>query len=172
MDGSANAKPGQNTPIRPPFIGCLQDWPQHGKALPEDEQTLFEIRDHPDFPGERLVACRNPRLAGHRARVRQELLEATEKALAKIAARVEGGTLRGEVINTKKMKKHFRLDIAATGFGFSRDRDSIDAEAALDGIYIIRTSLGDDDMDAEECVRGCKALTRADQLIEGLPPWI
>ncbi len=139
---------------------------------PEHEQTLFEIRDHPDFPGERLVACRNPRLAGHRARVRQELLEATEKALAKIAARVEGGTLEGEadiglavgeVINTKKMKKHFDVDIAATSFSFRRKQESIDAEAALDGIYIIRTSLGDDDMDAEECVRGYKALTRVER---------
>ncbi len=146
---------------------------------PEEEQTLFEIRDHPDFPGERLVACRNPRLAGHRARVRQELLEATEKALAKIAGRVEGGTLEGEadiglavgeVINTKKMKKHFDVDIAATGFGFSRDRDSIDAEAALDGICVIRTSLGDDDMDAEECVRGCKALTRVERAFRCLKP--
>ena len=146
---------------------------------PEHEQTLFEIRDHPDFPGERLVACRNPRLAGHRARVRQELLEAAEKALAKIAGRVEGGTLRGEadiglavgeVINTKKMKKHFDVDIAATSFSFSRDRDSIDAEAALDGIYIIRTSLGAEDMVAEECVRGCKALTRVERAFRCLKP--
>jgi len=139
---------------------------------PGHEQTLFEIRDHPDFPGERLVACRNPRLAGHRDRVRQELLEATEMALSKIAARVKGGTLAGEagiglavgeVVNRKKMKKHFHLDITATGFGFRRRQDSIDAEAALDGIYVIRTSLEPGDMEAAECVRSYKRLTRVER---------
>ena len=139
---------------------------------PEHEQTLFEIRDHPDFPKERLVACRNPRLAGHRDRVRQELLKATEKALAEIVTRVEGGTLEGEagiglavgeVINKRKVKKHFDVDITATSFSFRRKQQSIDAEAALDGIYIIRTSLGSDDMAAPECVRNYKRLTRVER---------
>ncbi len=139
---------------------------------PEHEQTLFEIRDHPDFPDERLVACRNPRLAGHRDRVRQELLKATEKALAEIVARVEGGTLEGEadiglavgeVINKKKVKKHFHVDITRTSFSFRRKQQSIDAEAALDGIYIIRTSLGSEDMAAPECVRNYKRLTRVER---------
>ena len=139
---------------------------------PEQEQTLFEIQDHPDFPGERLVACRNPRLAGHRDRVRQELLKATEKALAEIVTRVEGGTLEGEadiglavgeVINKKKVRKHFHVDITATSFSFRRKQQSIDAEAALDGIYIIRTSLGSEDMAAEECVRSYKRLTRVER---------
>ncbi len=144
---------------------------------PEHERTLFEIRDHPDFPGERLVACRNPRLAGHRGRVRQELLEATERALSEIAARVEGGTLKGEagiglavgeVINRRRMKKHFDLDITATGFGFRRRQESIDAEAALDGIYVIRTSLGPDDMEAAECVRSYKRLTSVERAFRNL----
>ncbi len=139
---------------------------------PEHEQTLFEIRDHPDFPKERLVACRNPRLAGHRDRVRQELLKATEKALAEIVTRVEGGTLKGEadiglavgeVINKRKVKKHFHVDITGTSFSFRRKQQSIDAEAALDGIYIIRTSLGSEDMAAAECVRNYKRLTRVER---------
>ncbi len=144
---------------------------------PEHERTLFEIRDHPDFPGERLVACRNPRLAGRRDRVRQELLEATERALSEIAARVEGGTLKGEagiglavgeVINRRRMKKRFDLDISATGFGFRRRQESIDAEAALDGMYVIRTSLGPDDMEAAECVRSCKRLTSVERAFRNL----
>ena len=130
---------------------------------PGHGQTLFEIRDHPDFPGERLVACRNPRLAGHRDRVRQEPLEATEMALSKIAARVKGGTLAGEAVNRKKMKKRFHLGITATGFGFRRRQDAIDAEAAPDGIHVIRTSLGPGDMEAAECVRSCKRLTRVER---------
>ena len=139
---------------------------------PEHEQTLFEIRDHPDFPKERLVACRNPRLAGHRDRVRQELLKATEKALSEIVTRVEGGTLKGEadiglavgqVINKRKVKKHFHVDITATSFSFRRKQQSIDAEAALDGIYIIRTSLKSGDMAAAECVRNYKRLTRVER---------
>ena len=144
---------------------------------PGHEQTLFEIRDHPDFPGERLVACRNPRLAGHRDRVRQELLEATEKALSEIVARVEGGTLAGEaeiglavgeVINRRKVKKHFDVDITGTGFGFRRRQESIDAEAAIDGMYVIRTSLGADDMAAADCVRNCKRLTRVERAFRNL----
>ena len=140
---------------------------------PEHEQTLFEIRDHPDFPKERLVACCNPRLAGHRDRVRQELLKATEKALAEIVTRVEGGTLEGRGRHrsrrrrghqqAKKIKKHFDVDITATSFSFRRKQQSIDAEAALDGIYIIRTSLGSDDMAAPECVRNYKRLTRVER---------
>ncbi len=131
-------------------------------------QTLFEIQDHPDFPGERLVACRNPRPAGHRGRVRQEPPAATEAALSEIAARVRRGTLEGEaniglavgeVINRRKMRKHFRLDIAANGFSFRRRQESIDAGAALDGIYVIRTSPGPGDMEAAECVRSYKRLT-------------
>ncbi len=144
---------------------------------PEHERTLFEIRDHPDFPGERLVACRNPRLAGRRDRVRQELLKATEKALSEIAARVEGGTLQGEaeiglaagaVINKRKVGKHFHVDISATGFSFRRKQQSIYAEAALDGIYIIRTSLESGDMAAAECVRSYKRLTRVERAFRNL----
>ena len=144
---------------------------------PEHERTLLEIRDHPDFPEERLVACRNPRLAGHCDLVRQELLKATEKALSEIVARVEGGTLEGmaeislaagAVINKRKVRKHFHVDITATGFGFRRKQQSIYAEAALDGIYIIRTSLESGDMAAAECVRNYKRLTRVERAFRSL----
>ena len=69
------------------------------------------------------------------------------------------GLAVGKVVNKRKMKKHFHLEITATGFSFRRRQESIDAEAALDGIYVIRTSLGPDHMEAAECVRSCKRLT-------------
>ena len=136
-----------------------------------DEADLFELI-HPDFPGERLVACRNPRLAVHRARTRQSLLEATEAELAKLRGSVSRGRLSGaariglrvgEVINRFKVKKHFRIEITDSSFDFARREDTIAAEAALDGIYVIRTSLPESDMAAEDCVRSYKALTRVEQ---------
>src|ERR1700710_2884227 len=119
--------------------------------------TLFDQRDmasitSPDFPGERLVVCRNPDLAAERSRKRDDLLAATEKDLARIKAAVERqrnplrGTaaiaLRvGEVFNTHKMKKHFDLEITDAGLSFARKTDAIAAEAATDRIYVVRTSL-------------------------------
>ena len=144
---------------------------------PNTSRPCSRSGDHPDFPRERLVACRNPRLAGHRDRVRQELLKATEKALSEIVTRVEGGTLEGaaaigvavgEVINKRKVKKHFDIDITATSFSFRRKQQSIDAEAALDGIDIIRTSLKPGDMAAPECVRNYKRLTRVERAFRNL----
>ena len=105
------------------------------------------------------------------------LLEGTEKALAEIVTRVEGGTLEGEaeiglavgeVINKRKVRKHFDIDITATSFSFRRKQQSIDAEAALDGIYIIRTSLKSGDMAAAECVRNYKRLTRVERAFRNL----
>jgi hypothetical protein len=106
----------------------------------------------PDFPGERLVVCRNPDLAAERSRKREELLTATEKDLAAIQARVERkrtplhGTTAialavGAVLNTYKMRKHFDLNITDDGFSFARKTAEIAAEAATDGLYVVRTSV-------------------------------
>ena len=120
-----------------------------------DEQDLAEISS-PDFPGERLVACRNPVLADERARKREDLLAATEKLLAPIAARVAAGRLSGaaaigakvgEVIGKYKMAKHFQVTITDTSLAVERKHDQIDAEARLDGIYVIRTPVPDGDLD-------------------------
>ena len=114
-----------------------------------DERNLFELSS-PDYPGERLVACRNPELAKLRAHKREELLSATERNLAKIKARVDSAKLAGKddigvrvgkVVNQYKVAKHFDLAIDAAAFSYPRKHDSIKAEAALDGIYIIRTSV-------------------------------
>jgi hypothetical protein len=115
-----------------------------------DEVNFAEIT-HPDYPGERLVACRNPALATQRARKRTELLAATEADLAQVRAAVERGrqplggkdkiALRvGRVINRHKMAKHFELTITDDSFGFSRKEEQISAEAALDGFYVVRAS--------------------------------
>ena len=114
-----------------------------------DEQDLAEI-SHPDYPGERLVACRNPALAEQRARKRNNLLTATEDLLAPILtavteARLTGadkiGLKVGKVIDKYKMAKHFNIAITDTTLTITRHQASIDAEAALDGIYVIRTSV-------------------------------
>ncbi len=121
-----------------------------------DERNLIELSS-PDCPGERLVACRNPELARLRAHKREELLAATEKSLAKIKARVDAAKLSareriglrvGKVINQYKVAKHFELAIGETTFTFARKHEGITAEAALDGIYIIRTSVSAAQMDA------------------------
>ena len=127
-----------------------------------DEQNLFEI-SHPDYPGERLVCCRNPALAAERARKREELLAATEKELDKIAAatRRERRPLRGrdtialrvgKVINRYKMAKHFTIEITDDAFTFAPNHDKIAAEAALDGIYVLRTSLPEHTLPRDEVV--------------------
>ncbi len=116
-----------------------------------DEQDLIEISS-PDFPGERLVCCRNPALADQRARKRQDLLAATEKELATIAAATARdkrplrgqdkiGLRVGKVINHYKMAKHLTINITEDAFTYCRNQDTIAAEAALDGIYVLRTSL-------------------------------
>jgi hypothetical protein len=131
-----------------------------------DQQDLAEIT-HPDYPGERLIACRNPLLAAERARKREDLLAATEALLAKVkdqaaARRVQGadkiGVRAGKVINRYKVAKHFILDIGDNHLAWRRDQAAIDAEAALDGIYIIRTSVPAASLDAPGAVTAYKNL--------------
>jgi len=121
-----------------------------------DERNLLELSS-PDYPGERLVACRNPQLATLRARTREELLAATELNLQKIKASVDAGRLAGQdaiglrvgkIVNQYKVAKHFQLDIGDHTLAFQRHHDRIAAEAALDGVYIIRTSEPETQMDA------------------------
>jgi len=141
-----------------------------------DERNLLEIAA-PDYPGERLVACRNPQLAKLRALKREELLVATEKSLQAIKDRVNAGRLKkadaiglaaGKVVNQYKVAKHFELAIGDTSFTFERKREAIAAEAALDGIYIIRTSVAATRMDSADCVRNYKALANVERAFRSL----
>ena len=141
-----------------------------------DERNLVELNS-PDYPGERLVACRNPQLAALRTHKREELLAATERSLAQIKARVDAAKLKGadvigvrvgRVVNQYKVAKHFELTIGEASFTFQRKRDSIAAEAALDGIYIIRTSVAPARMDAADCVRNYKALANVERAFRSL----
>jgi transposase len=141
-----------------------------------DERNLLQLSS-PDYPGERLVACRNPQLATLRTRKREELLAATEKNLEKIQARVKTGKLRGadtiglrvgRVVNQYKVAKHFELSIDEKSFDFARKREAIAAEAALDGVYIIRTSLAATRMDAADCVRHYKGLANVERAFRSL----
>jgi hypothetical protein len=136
-----------------------------------DELNLAEI-ESADYPGERLVVCRNPLVAGERARKREELLEATEALLAPIKARVDAGTLRGAaaiglavgaLVNTRKVKKHFQLEIGDERFSYRRRQARIDEEAALDGFYVLRTSVRAGELSASELVRSYKALKHAER---------
>ena len=141
-----------------------------------DERNLLELSS-PDYPGERLVACRNPQLAKLRAHKREELLCATEQNLEKIKARVDSAKLTGQAaigvrvgkfINQYKVGKHFALSISDAAFSFRRQHHSIAAEAALDGIYIIRTSVPAAQMDAPDCVRNYKALANVERAFRSL----
>jgi DDE family transposase len=143
-----------------------------------DEQDLVEI-DSPDFPGERLVCCHNPVLAAERGRKRGELLAATEKELGPIAAatRRERRPLRGKdtialrvgkVINHYKMAKHFTLEITDESFTFSRNTAAITAEAALDGIYVLRTSLPADTLPTDDVVLRYKGLEDVERFFRTL----
>jgi hypothetical protein len=141
-----------------------------------DQRNLVELSS-PDYPGERLVACRNPQLAALRAHKREELLAATERNLAPIKARVAATKLTGaaaiglrvgKAVNQYKVAKHFELTIGDGTFSFQRKRDSIAAEAALDGIYIIRTSVPSAQMDAADCVRNYKALANVERAFRSL----
>jgi len=141
-----------------------------------DERNLLEIAS-PQYPGERLVACRNPQLAALRAHKRQELLSATERNLQQITDRVNAGRLKGaeaialrvgKVINQYKVAKHFELDIGESRFTFARKHEAIAAEAALDGIYIIRTSVDAARMVAADCVRNYKALANVERAFRSL----
>jgi transposase len=141
-----------------------------------DERNLLEITS-PQYPGERLVACRNPQLAALRAHKRQELLGATERNLQPIKDRVDAGRLKGseaialrvgKVINQYKVAKHFELDIGENRFTFTRKHEAIAAAAAIDGIYIIRTSVDAARMEAADCVRNYKALANVERAFRSL----
>jgi hypothetical protein len=131
-----------------------------------DEQDLAEITSD-DFPGERLIACRNPVLAADRARTRAELLAATEKLLAPVIARVRAGKLAGagpigvevgKAIGTYKTAKHFQVTITDTTLAIERRQDRIEAEAALDGFYVLRTPVPAGELDAPGVVTAYKNL--------------
>ena len=141
-----------------------------------DERNLLEISS-PDFPGERLVACRNPELAKLRAHTRDDLLLATEKNLEKIKARVDAAKLAGKdkigvavgkVVNQYKVAKHFELAITDNSLTFARLTENIAAEAALDGLYIIRTSVKAERMDAATCVRTYKSLAQVERAFRSM----
>jgi hypothetical protein len=143
-----------------------------------DEQNLVAIT-HPDYPGERLIGCRNPALAVERARKRGELLAATEKELDTIAAatrrarrplrgRDKIGLRVGKVINKFKMAKHFTITITEDSFTFTRNTDTIAAEAALDGIYVLRTSLPAEALADDDVVLRYKGLEDVERFFRTL----
>ena len=136
-----------------------------------DQTNLAEITSE-DYPSERLIVCRNPLVAGERTRKREELLTATERGLSEIAQRVARGTLHGAaqiglavgaVANHYKVKKHLDIQITDTDLTFSRKTAQIAAEAALDGIYILRTSVKQGDLSAAEVVRSYKLLAHVER---------
>jgi Transposase DDE domain len=137
-----------------------------------DEQNLGEITSVEEFPGERLIVCRNPLVGAQRARTREELLAAAETDLAQIAHRVDQGTLLGAdriglavgpALKRYRMRKHFQIEITDTTFTYTRDTAGIAAEAALDGFYILRTSLTATDVAAGDVVRAYKNLEQAER---------
>ncbi len=166
-DGTARPDPyGWITALRAPAIRKLMadDGPLQLSLF--DEQDLAEITS-PDFPGERLIACRNPVLAADRARTREDLLAATEKLLAPLIARVRAGRLQGageigveigKVISRYKTGKHFAVTITDTALAVERRQDRIDAEAALDGSCVLRTPVPAGELDAAAVVTAYKNL--------------
>jgi len=143
-----------------------------------DERDLMEITSS-EYPGERLVVCRNPYLAEDRRRKREELLCDTEAELTKIAqataraknplrGEAEIGLRVGRVIDRKRVAKHFVLDIREDGFSFARDEAAIAEEAALDGFYVIRTNVPAEALSAEGAVRAYKGLSRVERAFRAL----
>ena len=141
-----------------------------------DERNLFELI-HPDFPEERLVACRNLELAKRRSQKRKSLLEATVKELDKVHRMVQRGRLHGKddigvrvgkVVNKYKVAKHFTLDIHDTALGFTIDQEKVAAEASLDGIYVVRTSLSKRRISDDDVVRSYKRLAQVERAFRSL----
>src|SRR3989454_3869455 len=141
-----------------------------------DEQNLAEIASD-DYPGERLVVCRNPLVAAERARKREDLVQATERALHEVEERVERGTLKGEaeiglavgaVWNRWRVRKHFAVEITASSLSFHRNQERIAAEAALDGIYVLRTSVPQTELLAPDVVRAYKQLKEVERAFRTL----
>jgi len=165
------------TALRAPAIAALVE---HGTLQLSlfDEQDLAEISD-PSFPGERLVVCKNPLLAERRGRKRAELLAATERELevvAKAVARAKRplrgkaqiGLRVGKVLGRFKMSKHFALTILDDAFSYERDQQAIAAEAALDGIYVVRTTVGVERLDADSVVQSYKRLANVERAFRSL----
>jgi transposase len=171
-DGTPRPDPyGWITALRAPAIKKLvaDDGPLQLSLF--DQQNLAEITSG-DFPGERLIACRNPLLAADRARTRQELLAATEKLLAPLIASVQGGRLAGagkigvavgKVITRYKTAKHFEVTITDDSLTVTRRQAQIDEEAALDGLYVIRTPVPASELDAPAAVTAYKNLSRVER---------
>jgi transposase len=141
-----------------------------------DERNLFEL-SHAEYPGERLIACRNPQLAKLRAHKREALLQATQKELEKVRASVAGGRLSGKakigvragrVVNKYKVAKHFELTIEDQRFDFKLLEEQIAAEAALDGIYVLRTNVPKKQMSAADTVRSYKGLCEVERAFRSL----
>ena len=141
-----------------------------------DEPNLAEIASD-DYPGERLVVCRNPLVAAERARKREDLVQATERALHEVEERVERGTLKGEaeiglavgaVWNRWRVRKHFAVEITASSLSFHRNQERIAAEAALDGIYVLRTSVPQTELLAPDVVRAYKQLKEVERAFRTL----
>lgn len=141
-----------------------------------DQHNLAEIASE-DYPGERLIVCRNPLVAAERQRKREDLLGATERALEEIKVRVGAGTLSGAaqiglaagaVWNRWKVKKHFQVKITDSSFDFQRKSEQIAAEAALDGIYVLRTSVPHDQLEAAAVVRSYKQLQQVERAFRTL----
>lgn len=141
-----------------------------------DERNLFEIT-HNDYPGERLIACRNPELAKERAHTRTSLIEATSKLLQDVQRMVGAGELKGKaeigvrvgrIINKHKVAKHFKLTILDTSLTFELNEEKIKAEAALDGLYVIRTNVETKVLDTEDTVRSYKQLSNVERAFRSL----
>jgi Transposase DDE domain len=162
---------GWLTCLRAPAIAALarDDGPLQLSLF--DQADLAEF-SHPDYPHERLIACRNPLLADERTRKRSELLAATEEGFASIVTAVNEGRLSGadniglrlgKVLNKRKMAKHFEVAITDSTLVITRQQASIDAEAALDGIYVLRTTIGADELDADGVVSAYKDLANVER---------
>src|SRR5437588_1188941 len=161
------------TALRAPAIRALAEEDGPLQLTLFDERDLAEI-ESPDYPDQRLVACRNPALGEERARKRGELLEATERDLQRIQERVRRARrpLRGEaaigaaigaVLNRRKVAKHFAWTISENSFSFARNQASVDAEARLDGIYVLHTSLRKDVIDTPNVVTAYKSLAHVER---------
>ena len=166
------------TALRAPAIRALVEDGPLQLDLFDDERDMAEIVA-PDYPGERLVVCRNAALGRERGRKREALLDITERALERIGkattrarrplrGRAEIGLAVGKVIDKKKMAKHFEIAIADDGFAYHRRAEAIAAEARLDGLYVIRTNLAAESMDAGELVASYKSLARVERAFRSL----
>jgi len=158
--------------------GAIAKLANAGQLQPDlfDERNLISLTSE-DYPGERLVACRNPELAKLRAAKRKELIAATERELEKVAAMVAAGRLSGrdkigvrvgKAIGKYKVAKHFDFDIQDAAFAFSVSEARVAAEAALDGLYVIRTSVAEAEMSAEAAVLNYKRLAEVERAFRTL----